>query len=647
MHCRWQGGHGVFSGATCDECDAIQRCPISLGGLACTHGTTSSTHGDSTCSQCEAGYIPTEPTPTACIGTPCADTVAPDHGSIISSGATPLRFPSTIKFACADGYVLSDYPSLNRTCTTDGRWSSTFPTCIETCDTSPCRNGAICTDEGNLAGGKGEFKCECPSEDGKPFWEGKRCDQDVNECNDPGRLNRPKPWDLNGGCDHKIAVDNGALIPLARCVNETGGFSCAQCLSAHDCCEQGDQGGSHQLPCGGTEFNTQCSVESRAWTEAGCNGPATAHDSTFVFEPAWFVAGGLIEVHLTPLDVNKRLSADNGITSTGDLRGLVHFACIVPRASCIDAPSQTLDFSFNSTGRVYVAQHLETTSATYRLNISVHDQLGDGPHWQEIKMLSSVEFHVVPAPADASHTVFGGCYFGTSTRLGSCYCVEEDGVRLGCRSLPGVRNSLTIVLRDQFDNIRDPTVISTITHPATQKADVVTAEVVGAALVTYDHPPAWAESPDNSSSYLFEFTMTSTTEHSYTLSVFVNGEVAETTPFEYIFHTSLNASKCDDLRCEEFYEPSRFSNLSRWTAQGSTVEEECRAAGCLFVSEPNNRANKLAITLADPLAATTRSFEPLGGRAVPDARRTLQPERHVRFGRRQRFLHGQRGRVTR
>jgi hypothetical protein len=27
----------------------------------------------------------------------------------------------------------------------------------------------------------------------------------VNACDDPGRLGRPHPWDLNGGCDYSAA----------------------------------------------------------------------------------------------------------------------------------------------------------------------------------------------------------------------------------------------------------------------------------------------------------------------------------------------------------------------------------------------------------------------------------------------------------
>ena len=418
MRCVWQGygaqGHGEFEGATCDECDAIQRCPISLGGLSCTHGGDIT---DSTCSHCEDGYTPTEPTPTACIGRPCEERpFGGGHGHIVSSSATPLRYPSTISFRCDAGYVLSN--KHNRTCTTDGGWSSDFPICIETCELGPCRNGATCTEDPQTR----KFQCACPAEDGRPFWEGDRCEVNVNECT--ADLN--DGWSLNGGCDY----DGDGNRPLARCINETGGFRCGRCLGSLDCCHQADaQDGGHELPCGGSEFNTQCSVESGAWTELGCIGPATAHDSTFVFEPTWFVAGGLIEVRVTPHDVNNRLSADNGITSASDLRGLVHFACLLPRAPCMDAPSQTLGFAFNSTGRVYIAQHPETTSATYRLNVSVHDQLGDGPHWKEIHLPTVAEFHVVPAPADASHTIFGGCYFGTSSRLNNCYCVEDAGDR--------------------------------------------------------------------------------------------------------------------------------------------------------------------------------------------------------------------------
>ena len=604
MRCQWSrtSHSGVFSGATCDECNAIERCPLALGGLACSRS------GDSTCSQCDAGYVPTSP-PTACIGTPCADADtagvhrdAFEHGRIVDSAATPLRYPSSIQFECDAGYVLSDAHT-NRTCTTSGGWSSPFPTCIETCGTDPCKNDAICTDDGNLAGGKGKFNCACPNEAGKPFWEGERCATNVNECNDPGRLGRAKPWDLNGGCDHKIAQGNGRgqMVPLAQCVNSTGGFTCGACSGPRDCCEQGDQGGIHEFPCG-TDSNTQCSTESRNWTEAGCTGPATAAASSFTFSPQWFVAGGQIEIYVTPLDINSRLSADNGITSAEDLQGMVLFD---------STTSQALEFTFNITRKKYTSQHLETYAGAYQLNISVHNQLfSSSPRWQEIHLPTAVEFHVVPAPADATNTLFGGCWFGTSSRLDSCYCVEEAGERIGCRTLPGVRNALTIIVRDQFDNIRDPTVISKITQPARQTADVVTAEVLGSALVTYDHPhgcahpchvDTWAKSEANSSSYLFEFTMPSPTEFSYTLTVKINGVISTTTPIEYIFHTSLNASKCDDLRCSEFYEPSRFGNLSRWMADGSMVEQDCRAAGCLFVAEPNDQLNTLAITLADAL----------------------------------------------
>eukprot|EP01046_Picozoa_sp_COSAG06_P018365 COSAG06_NODE_1277_length_10034_cov_2.246200_1_plen_1034_part_10 len=620
MRCVWQGGHGVFTGATCDECDAIARCPISLGGLACTRS------GDSTCSQCEAGYIPTEPTPTACIGMPCEDDPAPAHGQIVSSGASPLRYPSTVGFRCEPGYVLSD--EHNRTCTTSGGWSSHFPTCIETCDTSPCHNGATCTDDGNLAGGKGQFQCTCPSESGKPFWEGERCDKNVNECS----LDLTDGWALNGGCDY----DEDEQRPLAQCVNETGGFHCGQCLGVRDCCHQAAQANGHQLPCGGSDVNMLCRNESSAWTELGCIGPATAAESSFVILPLDFVAGDHIAVHVDPRDVNKRLSADNGITSASGLQGTVVYETL---------PNQPLDFMFNASSLVYVATMLETVAGAYRVNVSVRDQLSSLA-WQEIQLPSVAEFHVVPAPADASNTVFGGCYFGTSDRSESCYCVD-DGESRGCRTLPGVHNHLTIIVRDQYSNVRDPTVIATITKPARQHADEVTASVVGSAAVQYEQPhwevaacdiignPSWSayctsgaqnssscssgcgtspEAPPTSvcctascctasppSSYAFTYFMASQTEHSYTLTVSVNGEVAETIPVEYIFHTSFNKTKCDDLRCHEFYEPSRFSNYSRWTTTGSTLEQDCRAAGCLFFSEPNDQANTLAITLADPL----------------------------------------------
>eukprot|EP01047_Picozoa_sp_COSAG01_P085557 COSAG01_NODE_18853_length_1049_cov_0.883158_1_plen_342_part_10 len=191
-----------FSGGSCDECDAIERCPIQLQGLHCTKP------GDSTCSQCVAGYEPTDDR-SACIGVQCTALFTPAHGAVIAPGAvSALRYPSTIAFACDAGFVLSD--SSNRSCTTDGSWNPPhFPHCIETCELSPCKNGATCTEAARTQ----QFHCECTAEEGKPLWEGKRCDQNINECRDPGRLGRVHPWPLNGGCDYSLQ-DDGSVRPI-------------------------------------------------------------------------------------------------------------------------------------------------------------------------------------------------------------------------------------------------------------------------------------------------------------------------------------------------------------------------------------------------------------------------------------------------
>jgi hypothetical protein len=299
--------------------------------------------------------------------------------------------------------------------------------------------------------------------------------------------------------------------------------------------------------------------------------------------------------------VNKRLSADNGVTAADDMRGRIRS---VGSDGFSAAAVQQLKFEFDTASHLYAARLPETIAATYQLNVSVRNQLGSGagPHWEDIVRLTlptgaavPAVFVVVPAPADASSTEFGGCYYGTSTRADGCYCVAG----VGCRTLQDVANRLTIVVRDQYENVRDPTVIAKITKPRKDPGDVVTADVVGAGLVEYS-PPAWVVS---NSSYVFEFVMKDRTEWSYTLNVTVNGELAETVPYRYAFHTNLNVSKCEMLRCDEFYEPSRFRNFSRWTAEGSTIEQQCRTAGCLSVSEPlPNAPNTLSITLADALS---------------------------------------------
>ena len=550
-----------FSGGSCELCDPIERCPIVYGGLQCTK------LGDSRCTKCEAGYIPTG-TGKACIGLPCKELPAPDHGSIIAPAVSPLRFPSTIAFACEAGFARSDVN--NRTCNTDGSWNpSRYPTCIETCELKPCNNGATCTE----ATGSRQFQCECTAEDGKPFWEGPRCDVNVNECKDPGR------WPLNGGCDYSDQTDR----PLAQCINQTGGFHCGSCLLASDCCQQ-QQDAVHGLPCGGSSFNTMCSATSSNWTEPGCTGPAIPAESSFTAGPTAFVAGGSLTVRLDPRDVNKRLSAENGVTAAADVRGVI----------VMQAPSTSpvpVHFVFQASSRRYESAMPHNVAGAYELNISMHDQLEAGQGmWAQVA--NPAAFVVVPASADADNTLFGGCYQGTSTTRDSCFCVSDKG----CRTLPGVQNQLIITVRDRFDNIRNPHQIDLITEPHRDPGDQVTAVVTGTGLVT-SSAPVWPAV--NGTGYVFPFMMHSHTEFAYTLKVKVNDEIADEVAYEYVFHANLNSSMCLSLGCHEFYEPARFSNHSRWS--NSTLAQDCADAGCLFLASRN--PNTFSITLADALPA--------------------------------------------
>ena len=544
-----------FSGGSCARCDPIARCPIGSptqpGGLSCKKP------GDSTCSSCEDGYTSTVTAGASCTGVLCAAhrkgeaNPAPPHGRLVTpcNGSAPdcdLRYPVSIGFGCDAGYVLSD--TENRSCTTSGGWSSPFPRCIETCETEPCRNGANCSETPRTR----QFECTCLTEGGRPLWEGERCEIDVDECDvSSGRLGRPNPWPPNGGCDY---LDHESEAVLARCINTTGGFHCGRCLGPRDCCRQGSQPGSahHQLPCGGAEFNTLCSTASEPWTPAGCVGPAVADRSSFSRAPAAVAAGGRVSVSLTPLDTHGRLSADNGITAADDLQGLIYFD------GAVEKP-QRLQFKFsaaNGSSHVYEAALVETVAGSYQLNVSVRDQLptgngssGSGPVWLAVRPDTSSPadslFVVVPGPADPANTVFGGCYFGTSTRRDACYCVEARG----CRTLPGVRNRLTVVVRDQYDNIRDPNAIAQIRHPKRDPGDVVTADVLAAlptpnSDVQYSRIVGWEPAVNSSGSYVFGFVMPSLVAHTYVLNVSINGEQAFNVSYEYIFHTNLDAAMC-------------------------------------------------------------------------------------------------------
>ncbi|KAM8975333.1 vitamin K-dependent protein S [Pelodytes ibericus] len=85
------------------------------------------------------------------------------------------------------------------------------------CNPLPCNKDGYqeCIDE------KGNFQCIC-----KPGWQGKQCDVDINECDDPDNV--------NGGCNQRCVNMHGSY----RCACEDGYYLLANkltCLDRNEC----------------------------------------------------------------------------------------------------------------------------------------------------------------------------------------------------------------------------------------------------------------------------------------------------------------------------------------------------------------------------------------------------------------------------
>uniref|UniRef100_A0A8C5P6V0 Vitamin K-dependent protein S n=1 Tax=Leptobrachium leishanense TaxID=445787 RepID=A0A8C5P6V0_9ANUR len=105
------------------------------------------------------------------------------------------------------------------------------------CSPLPCNKDGYqeCVDE------KGDYRCVC-----KPGWQGKECDIDINECDDPGNV--------KGGCNQ-------------RCVNMDGSYRCA--------CEDGYYLHTDKLTC--NDIN-ECELNPNICGSAKCKNTPGKYD---------------------------------------------------------------------------------------------------------------------------------------------------------------------------------------------------------------------------------------------------------------------------------------------------------------------------------------------------------------------------------
>uniref|UniRef100_A0A8B9R982 Notch receptor 3 n=1 Tax=Astyanax mexicanus TaxID=7994 RepID=A0A8B9R982_ASTMX len=115
---------------------------------------------------------------------------------------------------------------------------------IDACATSPCANGARCTNWNN------HYNCSCP-----PGFQGKNCRNDIDECRKPGKC-------LNGG----ICINTHGSF-RCECVSGYSGRTCevptqpcapSQCLNGGTCHQTGDH--TYECACLPGFGGTNCEV---------------------------------------------------------------------------------------------------------------------------------------------------------------------------------------------------------------------------------------------------------------------------------------------------------------------------------------------------------------------------------------------------
>ncbi|XP_060571633.1 sushi, von Willebrand factor type A, EGF and pentraxin domain-containing protein 1-like [Ruditapes philippinarum] len=106
-------------------------------------------------------------------GTCCGDIVTCGQPSSISNGHfttdnNRYTYNARVTYECSPEYGLEG--NKQRMCASNGYWTGISPTCLYavSCNSSPCKNGATCT---NFLGG---YRCTC-----RKGWTGNNCDVDI------------------------------------------------------------------------------------------------------------------------------------------------------------------------------------------------------------------------------------------------------------------------------------------------------------------------------------------------------------------------------------------------------------------------------------------------------------------------------------
>ena len=185
----------------------------------------------------------------------------------------------------------------------------------------------------------------------------------------------------------------------------------------------------------------------------------------------------------------------------------------------------------------------------------------------------SGEGYVVSFAANISVEYLLGISLGGLPVLGSPYTVgvrqadvslhnsEIVGCLTGCLTMPDTKKSVDVIVRDQYDNVRDD-------------LDVVVIEV-SSSCTTSSCETTSVEWNEPRQVYNVSFTMHSPTEHSHSIAILINTELLATMDYHYAFHSNLNASTCTTADCAHAMEASQF--VDGWDGR-----DICHTVGCLY-----------------------------------------------------------------
>jgi hypothetical protein len=138
---------------------------------------------------------------------------------------------------------------------------------------------------------------------------------------------------------------------------------------------------------------------------------------------------------------------------------------------------------------------------------------------------------------------------------------EVVGCSTGCLTMPNILQSVNVIIRDKYRNIRDDLDNIVVQFPDLRCLDDTCAS----------HSVNW----NDDGAYNVTFRFSSPTDFSYTIDILVNTETLASMDYHYAFHSNLNASMCDEAECYRALSAIQF-------VDGWAGHDACRESGCLF-----------------------------------------------------------------